>query len=64
MTIVSQYAATAAITGQQVTSTAPLFFELNTQPNPIRVSPSTGDPERADLILVGSRRSTLLSLSK
>jgi hypothetical protein len=59
MTIVSQYAATATITGQQVTSTAPLFFELNTQPNPIRVSPSTGDPERADLILVGSRRSTL-----
>ncbi|MFI9161930.1 hypothetical protein [Kitasatospora aureofaciens] len=36
-----------------------LHFELNTNPDPVRVSPSTGDPARADLVLVGSRRSTL-----
>ncbi|MEU4300883.1 hypothetical protein [Kitasatospora aureofaciens] len=37
----------------------PLYFELSTNPDPVRVSPSSGDPERADFVLVGSRRSTL-----
>ncbi|MFF3002338.1 hypothetical protein ACFVTF_05955 [Kitasatospora sp. NPDC057940] len=37
----------------------PLYFELNTNPDPVRISPSNSDPARADFILVGSRRSTL-----
>ena len=35
-----------------------LEFSLNTDPDPIRVSPSTGDVERADLVIVASRRSS------
>ncbi|MCX4751254.1 hypothetical protein OG455_38115 [Kitasatospora sp. NBC_01287] len=35
----------------------PLHFQLNTNPDPVRVSPSSGDPERADFVIVGSRRS-------
>ncbi len=38
-------------------SVQPLHFQLNTNPDPVRVSPSSGDPERADLVIVGSRRS-------
>ncbi|MCX4751253.1 hypothetical protein OG455_38110 [Kitasatospora sp. NBC_01287] len=37
----------------------PLHFELNTNPDPVRVSPATGDPSRVDFVLVGSRRSLL-----
>ncbi|MEV0032672.1 discoidin domain-containing protein [Nocardia sp. NPDC050793] len=38
-------------------NTSPLHFDLNTNPDPVRVSPSSGDPQRADIVLVGSRRS-------
>ncbi|MGW4119146.1 hypothetical protein [Nocardia sp. NPDC004711] len=55
MTVIPQYFATPD--GSQVRNTAPLHFELTTDPDPARVSPSSGDPERADLVLVGSRRS-------
>ncbi len=38
------------------TAAAALEFSLNTNPDPIRVSPTTGDVERADLVIVASRR--------
>ncbi|WP_431962250.1 hypothetical protein [Nocardia sp. bgisy134] len=56
MSIIGQYAATD---GVHVSSSAPLYFELHTDPDPVRISPSSGDPERADFVLVGSRRSGL-----
>ncbi|WP_435592513.1 discoidin domain-containing protein [Nocardia sp. bgisy118] len=56
MTIVREYLVTGT---EQATSSAPLYFELTTDPDPVRVSPSSGDPQRADIVLVGSRRSGL-----
>ncbi|MET9216998.1 MULTISPECIES: hypothetical protein [unclassified Nocardia] len=53
MTIVQGYHATGT---EQATSGTPLYFELNTDPDPVRISPSSGDPERADFVVVGSRR--------
>jgi hypothetical protein len=58
MTIVSRYAATTVTTNADgVSNVSPLFFELHTDPDPVWISPSTGDPQRADFVLVGSRRS-------
>ncbi|MEV0296236.1 hypothetical protein [Nocardia sp. NPDC050710] len=54
MSIIGQYSATD---GVHVSSSAPLYFELNTDPDPVRISPSSGDPQHADFVLVGSRRS-------
>ncbi|WP_280316224.1 discoidin domain-containing protein [Nocardia abscessus] len=48
---------TATTTDGTVNNASPLHFDLNTNPDPVRVSPSTGDPQRADFVLVGSRRS-------
>ncbi|MFE7800866.1 discoidin domain-containing protein [Nocardia sp. NPDC057440] len=56
MTTVPQYTATTTTQGA-VSASAPLHFDLNTNPDPVRISPSTGDPQRADFVLVGSRRS-------
>jgi hypothetical protein len=56
MTTVPQYTATTTTAGGTVTNSSPLHFDLNTTPNPVRVSPSSGDPQRADFVLVGSRR--------
>jgi hypothetical protein len=47
---------TVTTTDGAVTNTSPLHFDLNTNPDPVRVSPSSGDPQRADFVLVGSRR--------
>ncbi|MGH3898533.1 MAG: hypothetical protein ACRDTA_09815 [Pseudonocardiaceae bacterium] len=59
MAILPQYVATTmTTTGERSSSTSPLFFELNTDPDPVRVSPPTGNPQRADFVLIGSRRST------
>lgn len=58
MTTIPQYSAiTTTATDGSVSSSAPLHFDLNTNPDPVRISPSSGDPQRADIILVGSRRS-------
>lgn len=54
MSTVFQTAATGS-KDAGTTATA-LQFSLNTNPDPIRVSPSTGDVERADLVIVASRR--------
>ncbi|MEV0032673.1 discoidin domain-containing protein [Nocardia sp. NPDC050793] len=53
MTTIPQYTAT---TDGSITSDPPLTFDLNTTPDPVRVSPASGDPQRADFVLVGSRR--------
>ncbi|MFD7597239.1 hypothetical protein ACFV6D_29930 [Kitasatospora sp. NPDC059812] len=55
MSTVSQTAATGS-EDAEAAATA-LEFSLSTNPDPIRVSPNTGDPQRADLVIVGSRRS-------
>ncbi|WP_019927400.1 hypothetical protein [Nocardia sp. BMG111209] len=57
MTVITRYSTAAADT--RAGGDMPLYFELTTDPNPVRVSPSAGDPQRADLVLVGSRRSML-----
>ncbi|MFE7799524.1 discoidin domain-containing protein [Nocardia sp. NPDC057440] len=57
MTIVQQYTATTSTEGA-VSNISPLYFDLNTTPDPVRVSPASGDPQRANFVLVGSRRST------
>jgi hypothetical protein len=58
MTTIPQYTATAVTTiDGSVTNSPPLHFDLNTDPDPVRVSPSSGTPQRADFVLVGSRRS-------
>ncbi|MFJ7280707.1 hypothetical protein [Kitasatospora sp. NPDC098663] len=59
MATIQQITATENPDGQTGTQAdaPPLYFELNTNPDPVRVSPTSGDPVRADLILVGSRRS-------
>ncbi|MFE7799520.1 discoidin domain-containing protein [Nocardia sp. NPDC057440] len=57
MTTIPQYTATRATTDGSASSDPPLTFDLNTTPDPVRVSPASGDPQRADFVLVGSRRS-------
>jgi F5/8 type C domain-containing protein len=60
MTItIPQYSATAVTTTDAtVNNTSPLHFDLNTNPDPVRVSPSGGDLRPTDFVLVGSRRSS------
>ncbi|MEV6431688.1 discoidin domain-containing protein [Nocardia sp. NPDC051463] len=58
MTTIPQYTATTATTGSSVSNDPPLTFDLNTAPDPVRVSPASGDAQRADFVLVGSRRSS------
>ncbi|MFF3863309.1 hypothetical protein [Streptomyces sp. NPDC002209] len=55
MSAIPQTAATS-FQGIQTAAETALEFSLDTQPDPIRVSPSSGDVERANLVIVGSRR--------
>ncbi|MGF6885078.1 hypothetical protein ABIA39_003347 [Nocardia sp. GAS34] len=58
MTTVPRYTATTVTAADgSVSNSPPLHFDLNTDPDPVRISPSTGDPRRADFVMVGSRRS-------
>ncbi|MEV6431687.1 hypothetical protein [Nocardia sp. NPDC051463] len=54
---IPRYTANTFTTDGAVTNTSPLHFDLNTNPDPVRISPSNGDTQRADFVLVGSRRS-------
>ncbi|MGF6886878.1 hypothetical protein ABIA39_005367 [Nocardia sp. GAS34] len=58
MSSIPQYtAATVTTTDGGVNNTSPLHFDLNTDPDPVRISPSSNDMRTADFVLVGSRRS-------
>lgn len=55
---IPQYTATTVTTTDgTVNTSSPLQFDLNTNPDPVRVSPSSGSARTADFVLVGSRRS-------
>ncbi|MFJ7275532.1 hypothetical protein, partial [Kitasatospora sp. NPDC098663] len=64
MATIQQITATENLSGQDPADPTAFAFELSTDPDPLRVSPASGDPERADLVIVGSRRGASVDCRK